>query len=68
MSDLTRYTRARSARDSEFAEGLESGYENFKDDALMQQASDVAALMLEDVAEVLVDKMRCDAEIQAPER
>jgi hypothetical protein len=27
MSDLTRYTRSRAARDPEFAEGLEAGYE-----------------------------------------
>lgn len=38
MSDLTRYTRSRAARDPEFAEGLEAGYEEFKSDALLRQA------------------------------
>ncbi len=38
MSDLTKYARARAARDPEFAEGLEAGYEDFKIGALLRQA------------------------------
>jgi hypothetical protein len=30
MSDLTKYTQARAARDPEFADGLEAGYTDFK--------------------------------------
>lgn len=38
MSDITRYARARAARDPEFAEGFESGYTEFKAEALLRQA------------------------------
>lgn len=38
MSDLTRYSRARAARDPEFAEGLEAGYQDFKIGVLLRQA------------------------------
>ena len=37
MSDLTKYVKARAARDAEFADGLESGYAEFKVDALLRQ-------------------------------
>jgi hypothetical protein len=36
MSDLTKYTRSRAARDLEFAEDLEAGYEDFKIGALLR--------------------------------
>ncbi len=35
MSDLTMYTQSRAARDPEFAEGLEAGYEELKIGALL---------------------------------
>jgi hypothetical protein len=38
MSDLTQYALTRAARDPEFAEGLESGYADFKVGALLRQA------------------------------
>ncbi len=41
MSDLTKYTQSRAARDPEFAEGLEAGYEEFKIGALLRQARNV---------------------------
>ncbi len=44
MSDLTKYTQARAARDPEFAEGLEAGYSDFKVGALLRQAREKAGL------------------------
>jgi len=44
MSDLTKYTQARAARDPELAEGLESGYTDFKVGALLRQAREKAGL------------------------
>src|SRR5947209_808870 len=51
MSDLAKYVRARTARDSEFADGLESGYTDFKVGALLRQAREKAGLTQEEVAE-----------------
>ena len=44
MSDLTKYTQARAARDLEFAEGLEAGYSDFKVGALLLQEREKAGL------------------------
>jgi len=38
MSDLTKYVRNRVKRDPEFADGLETGYADFKVDALLRSA------------------------------
>src|SRR5436305_3051809 len=51
ITDLTRYVRARKARDSEFTDGLESGYTDFKVGALLRQAREKAGLTQEEVAE-----------------
>lgn len=51
MTDLARYTRARTERDSEFAEDLESGYEDFRDDVLLRQARDAVRLTEEEGGE-----------------
>jgi len=56
MSDVTRYTRARAARDQEFAENLEPGYAELKVDALLRQAREHAGLTQEEVAERLETK------------
>jgi hypothetical protein len=40
MSVLDHYIRTRSARDAEFAEGLEDGYEAFKARVLLMQADE----------------------------
>ena len=42
MSDLTKYTQARAARDPEFADDLETGYTDFKVGALLRQAREKA--------------------------
>lgn len=56
MSDLTKYTRARAARDPEFAENLEAGFEDFKVGALLRQAREKAGLTQEQVAQRLETK------------
>ena len=50
MSDLSKYARARAARDPEFADGLESGYEDFKIGVLLRKAREEAGLTQEEVA------------------
>ena len=42
MSDLTNYAKTRAARDPEFADGLESGYSDFKEGALLRQARETS--------------------------
>lgn len=44
MSDLTKYARTRAERDPEFADGLESGFADFKVGALLRQAREKAGL------------------------
>ena len=55
-SDLTKHVQARAARDAEFADGLESGYTDFKVGALLRQAREKAGLTQEQVAERLETK------------
>ena len=50
MSDLDRYARERAARDPEFADGLESGYAEFKVGVLLRQAREEAGLTQEEMA------------------
>lgn len=64
MSDLTKYVRARAARDPEFAEGLESGYSDFKVGALLRQAREKAGLTQEQVAERLETKKSAISRIE----
>src|SRR5947209_20523391 len=64
MSDLAKYVRARTARDSEFADGLESGYEDFKVGALLRQAREKAGLTQEQVAERLETKKSAISRIE----
>src|SRR5437764_4258322 len=64
MSDLTKYVRARKARDSEFTDGLESGYTDFKVGALLRQAREKAGLTQEQVAERLETKKSAISRIE----
>ena len=50
MSDLKRYASKRKQRDPEFAEGFESGYEQFKIGALLRHAREEAGLTQGDLA------------------
>jgi|SRR5947209_2037820 len=64
MSDVTRYTRARAARDPEFAEDLEPGYAEFKVGVLLRQAREQAGLTQEEVAERLETKKSAISRIE----
>lgn len=50
MSDLDKYVAKRKMRDPEFADGFETGYEQFKLGILLRQAREDAGLTQEDVA------------------
>jgi transcriptional regulator with XRE-family HTH domain len=64
MSDLSRYSRDRSARDPEFAEGLEGGYEDFKVGVLLRRAREEAGLTQEEVAARLQTKKSAISRIE----
>lgn len=44
MSDLQKYIDKRKRRDSEFAEGFEAGYSNFKVGVILRQARENAGM------------------------
>jgi len=48
--DLEKYTARRKRRDAKFAEGLESGYQEFKVGVLLRQAREAAGITQEDLA------------------
>jgi len=50
MSDLEQYVERRKRRDREFADGLESGYAEFKIGVVLRQAREQAGLTQEEVA------------------
>jgi len=64
MSDLTKYAQTRAARDPEFAEGLETGYTDFKVGALLRQAREKAGLTQDQVAERLATKKSAISRIE----
>jgi transcriptional regulator with XRE-family HTH domain len=64
MSDVTRYARGRAARDPEFAEGFEAGYEDFKIGVLLRQAREKAGLTQDQVAERLETKKSAISRIE----
>lgn len=50
MSDVKRYIQKRSERDSDFAQGFEEGYADFKIGVILRQAREAAGLTQEEVA------------------
>jgi transcriptional regulator with XRE-family HTH domain len=64
MSDLTRYAKGRATRDPEFAEGLESGYEEFKVGVVLRQAREEAGLTQEELAARLETKKSAISRIE----
>ncbi len=64
MSDLARYAKDRAARDPEFAEGLESGYADFKVGVLLRQAREKAGFTQEEVADRLDTKKSAISRIE----
>jgi ribosome-binding protein aMBF1 (putative translation factor) len=64
MSDATNYARKRAARDPEFANGLETGYTDFKVGVLLRQAREKAGLTQAEVAERLDTKKSAISRIE----
>jgi HTH-type transcriptional regulator / antitoxin HipB len=64
MNDLTRYMKERATRDPEFAEGLQSGYEEFKVGVLLRQAREEAGLTQEELATRLHTKKSAISRIE----
>ncbi|MBL7218836.1 MAG: helix-turn-helix transcriptional regulator [Phycisphaerae bacterium] len=50
MSDVKKYIKKRKARDPEFAEGFDSGYEKFKIGVMLKQAREEAGMTQEELA------------------
>jgi len=49
MSDLQKYIKKRKVRDTEFAKGFDTGYEQFKIGVLLKQAREEAGLTQEEL-------------------
>lgn len=64
MSDVKGYTGERAERDPEFAEGLESGYDDFKVGVLLREARKEAGLTQEEVAQRLHTKKSAISRIE----
>jgi len=50
MSDVEKYIKRRKAKDSEFADGFETGYREFEIGVLLRQAREEAGLTQEELA------------------
>ena len=64
MSDLEKYIDKRKERDSQFAQGFEKGYEEFKIGVLLKQARKQAGLTQEQLAKLLKTKKTAISRIE----
>jgi HTH-type transcriptional regulator / antitoxin HipB len=64
MNDLQKYINKRKRRDSEFAEGFEAGYSNFKVGILLKQAREKAGMTQDEVARKLRTKKSAISRIE----
>lgn len=64
MSDLQKYIKARKARDSEFAEGFDVGYKQFKIGVMLKQARLDAGITQEELASRLHTKKTAISRIE----
>lgn len=64
MSDLKKYVQNRKGRDPEFANGLESGYEQFKIGVMLKLAREEAGLTQEQLAHKLQTKKSAISRIE----
>jgi len=64
MSDLRKYVSQRKKRDRKFAEGFDSGYEQFKIGVMLKQAREEAGLTQEELAARLHTKKSAVSRIE----
>ncbi len=64
MSDLQKYIKKRKTRDTEFAKGFDTGYEQFKIGVLLKQAREEAGLTQEELAVKLDTKKSAISRIE----
>jgi DNA-binding XRE family transcriptional regulator len=64
MTDLEKYIDKRKKRDSEFADGFEKGYGEFKIGVLLKQAREQAGLTQEQLAKLLKTKKTAISRIE----
>ena len=64
MSDLQKYIKKRKARDPDFAEDYDSGYEQFKIGVILKKAREEAGLTQEELAEKLNTKKSAISRIE----
>jgi HTH-type transcriptional regulator / antitoxin HipB len=64
MSDLQKYIKKRKARDTEFAKGFDTGYEQFNIGVLLKQAREEAGLTQEELAVKLDTKKSAISRIE----
>jgi len=64
MSDIKKYIKERKARDPEFADGFDLGYEQFKIGVMLKQAREDAGLTQEELAQRLQTKKTAISRIE----
>jgi HTH-type transcriptional regulator/antitoxin HipB len=64
MDDLEKYIEKRKARDPEFADGFEIGYEQFKIGVILRAAREDAGLTQDDLAKKLHTKKSAISRIE----
>ncbi len=64
MSDLEKYIEERKAKDKEFKEGFDSGYNDFKIGVLLRMAREEAGLTQEELANIIQTKKTAISRIE----
>ena len=64
MSDLKKYIAKRKTLDSEFAEGFDAGYEEFKIDVMLKIAREKAGITQEQLAQKMNTKKSAISRIE----
>ena len=64
MSDIRKYVKKRKARDPEFAQGFDIGYEEFKIGVMLRQAREKAGFTQEQLAKKMATKKSAISRIE----
>lgn len=64
MSDVKKYIKKRKARDPKFAQGFDSGYQQFKIGVMLKQAREDAGMTQEELADRLHTKKTAISRIE----